>query len=82
MFVQPATLQCMVNLTAHIYGNDQLTGQIRIKSHNLILFFEAGDTQEGASCFEVTEDTIVDKQIQYTATQLNTLATPLLKLIP
>ena len=63
MFAQPATLQCMVNLTAHIYGTNQQTGQIRAMPHNLILFFEAGDTQEGAPCFEVTEDTIVDKQI-------------------
>ena len=74
VFVQPATLQCMVNHTVHIYGTDQQTGQIRVMSHNLILFFEAGDTQEGVPCFEVTEDTIVDKQIQHTATQLNILA--------
>ena len=80
MFVQPGTLQYMVSLTAHIYGTDQQTGQIRVMYHNLILFFEAGDTQEGAPCFEVTEDTIVDKQIQHTATQLNTLATSPVKI--
>ena len=73
-FVQPETLQCMVNLTAHIYGNDQQTGQIRVMSDNLILFFEAGELKRAP------ENTIVDKQIQHTATQLNTLATPPVKI--
>ena len=41
---------------------------IRAMTYNLILFFEAGDTQEGAQCFEVTDDTIVDKQIEHTTT--------------
>ena len=53
---------------------------IRAMSYNLILFFEAGDTQEGVPCFEVTEDTIEDKQIQHTATHLNTLASSPVKI--
>ena len=48
---------------------------IRAMSYNLILFLEAG-----APSFEVTKDTIVDKQIQHTATHLNTLASSPVKI--